>query len=183
MLDGGFNEQVVKRVNKPKQLIIKIVAVLIVVLLPFIAAGIAIATQVQYIFVVGLFLTLVGIYGVWYVFSQQKVEFEYSVAGSDLDVFNIISLRKRKPVCRVPINEITVLTKDEKEIENIRVTKAFVAPRDTDAKDENYYAIFNSPAFGKCLLVFSPNEQILEGMRPHLDKLIVLKVFYQNNGR
>ena len=54
---------------------------------------------------------------------------------------------------------------------------------DTDAKDENYYAIFNSPAFGKCLLVFSPNEQILEGMRPHLDKLIVLKVFYQNNGR
>ena len=77
-MDGGFNEQVVKRVNKPKQLVIKIVAVLIVVMLPFIAAGIAILTGVQYIFVVGLFLTLAGIYGVWYVFSLQKVEFEYS---------------------------------------------------------------------------------------------------------
>ena len=74
-MDGGFNEQVVKRVNKPKQLIIKIVAVLIVVMLPFIAAGIAILTGVQYIFVVGLFLTLGGIYGVWYVFSQKESRF------------------------------------------------------------------------------------------------------------
>ena len=182
-MDGGFNEQVVKRVNKPKQLIIKIVAVTIEVMLPFIAAAIAIITGVQYIFVVGLFLTLAGIYGVWYVFSQQKVEYEYSVAGSDLDIFRIISLRKRKPVCRVPIGEITALTKDEKEIENVRVTKTFIAARDIDAKDENYFVMFNSPAFGKCLLVFSPNEQILEGMRPHLDKMIVLKVFYKNNGR
>lgn len=182
-MDGGFNEQVVKRVNKPKQLVIKIVAVLIVVMLPFIAAGIAILTGVQYIFVVGLFLTLAGIYGVWYVFSLQKVEFEYSVAGNDLDIYKIISLRKRKPVCRVPINEITVLTREEKEVENVRVTKAFVAPRDVDTKDENYYALFNSPAFGKCLLVFSPNEQILDGMRVHLDKLIVHELFYKNKQR
>ena len=83
----------------------------------------------------------------------------------------------------MPINEITVLTRDEKEVENVRVTKAFVAPRDVDAKDENYYALFNSPALGKCLLVFSPNEQILDGMRAHLDKLIIHKLFYQNNGR
>lgn len=180
MIDGGFNEQVVKRVNKPKQLIIKIVSVLVLVLTPFVFAGVAILTGIQYIFVVGLFLTLAGIYIVWYIFSQQKVEFEYSVAGNDLDIAKIISLRKRKPVCRVPINEITELTTDEKKIENVRVTKAFVVPRDTDAEDENYYALFNSPAHGKCLLVFSPNEQILEGMKSHLDKGLVIKVFYQN---
>lgn len=180
-MDGGFNEQVVKRVNKPKQLVIKIVAVLIVVMLPFIAAGIAILTGVQYIFVVGLFLTLAGIYGVWYVFSLQKVEFEYSVAGNDLDIYKIISLRKRKLVCQVKINEITDMTKDEKEIERIRVHKTFIAPRDVDAKDENYYVLFNTPAFGKCLLVFSPNEQILNGMRPRLDRDVVLKVFYKRS--
>ena len=76
-----------------------------------------------------------------------------------------------------------MLTREEKEGENVRVTKAFVAPRDVDAKDENYYALFNSPAFGKCLLVFSPNEQILDGMRVHLDKLIVHELFYKNKQR
>ena len=181
-MNDGFNEQVVKRVNKPRQLIIKIFSVLVVVMLPFAAAGVAIMTQVQYIFVAGLFLTLGGIYGVWYVFSQQKVEFEYAVAGNDLDVYKIISLSKRKLMCRVPINQNIGQTKSEKEIENIRITKTFIAPRDIDAKDENYFVIFNSPVFGKCLLVFSPNEQILEGMRHHLNKTLVLKLFYQNSG-
>ena len=171
----GFNEQVVKRVNKAKQLIIKIISVIVLIMIPFIGAGIAILTHIQYIFMISIFLFI----GVWYVFSQQKVEYEYSVAGNDLDVSKIISLRKRKLVCRVPINEITELTKDEKVIDKMRFTKTFVATRDIDSKDENYFAAFNSPAFGKCLLIFTPNEQILEGMKSHLDKKLVIKIFYQ----
>lgn len=179
----GFNEQVVKRVNKAKQLLIKIFAVVILISIPFIGAAIAIATHIQYIFVVSIFLFLGGIYGVWYVFTSQKVEFEYSVAGNDLDVCKIIALRKRRLVCRVPINEITELTKDEKAIDAMRFTKTFIAARDVDAKDENYYAVFSSPAFGKCLLVFTPNQNILEGLKPHLNKTLVIKLFYQNNER
>ena len=49
------------------------------------------------------------------------------------------------------------------------------------AEDENYYAAFNSPAFGKCLLIFTPNENILEGMKSHLDKKLVIKLFYRKN--
>lgn len=177
----GFNEQVVKRVNKAKHMVIKIVTVLVWIMIPFVFAAIAIATHVQYFFIVGLFLFFGGIYMVWWMFSQQKVEFEYSVAGNDLDIARIISLRKRKPVCRVPINEITELTKDEKVIDKMRFTKTFIAARDVDAKDENYYAAFNSPAYGKCLLVFTPNEQILEGMKTYLNKQLVIKLFYQNN--
>lgn len=175
----GFNEQVVKRVNKPKHLIIKIISVITLFMIPFIGAGLALSTRVQYIFVVSIFLFLGGIYGVWYVFSLQKVEFEYSVAGNDLDIARIISLRKRKRVCCVPINEITELTKDEQIINHMRFTKTFIAARDIDAKNENYFAAFNSPAFGKCLLVFTPNENILEGMRAHLNKQLVIKLFYQ----
>ena len=174
----GFNEQVVKRVNKPKHLIIKIAAVTIEVLIPFVFAAIALATGVQYFMIVGLFIFLFGIYGVWYTFSQLKVDYEYSVAGNDLDVSKIISLRKRKLICQVKINEITDITRDEKEIENLRVHKTFIAARDIDAKDENYYVTFNTPAFGKCLLIFTPNQQILDGMRPRLEKTLVFKLFY-----
>ena len=125
----GFNEQVVKRKNGTKQLVIKIIAVLILISVPFIAAALAIATKIQYIMIVGGFVFLGGIYVVWYVFSCQKVEFEYSVAGNDLDISKVIALRKRKKMCR-------------------------------------------------CLLVFNPNEQILEGMKPKLEKSLMLKVFY-----
>ena len=40
----GFNEQVVKRKNGTKQLVIKSIAVLILISVPFIAAALAIAT-------------------------------------------------------------------------------------------------------------------------------------------
>ena len=81
----------------------------------------------------------------------------------------------------MPINEITELTKDEKVIDKMRFTKTFIAARDIDSKDENYFAAFNSPAFGKCLLIFTPNENILEGMKSHLDKKLVIKLFYRKN--
>ena len=48
-------------------------------------------------------------------------------------------------------------------------------------KSENYYAVYNSAAFGRCLLIFTPNEQILQGMKKHLNKDIVLKLFYNRN--
>ena len=63
----GFNEQVVKRVNKAKQLVIKIISVVVLIMIPFIGAGLAIMTHIQYIFMISIFLFMGGIYGVWYV--------------------------------------------------------------------------------------------------------------------
>lgn len=54
----------------------------------------------------------------------------------------------------------------------MRFLKTFIAARDIDSKDENYFAVFNSPAYGRCLLVFTPNEDILNGMKPHLNKIL-----------
>ena len=63
----------------------------------------------------------------------------------------------------------------------MRFTKTFVAARDIDADDENYYAVFNSTAYGRCVLIFTPNEQILQGMKKYLNKDIMIKLFYSNN--
>lgn len=176
----GFNEQVVKRANKPKNLIIKILSVLILIMIPIVFSVLAFVIT-AYMFYIGLFLFMGGIYVVWYIFTSQKVEFEYSVAGDELEVAKVISLRKRKRVCKVPIREIEQLEKGEKSVDGKRFTKSFIVARDIDADDENYYAVFNSAAYGKCLLIFSPNQQILEGMKRYLNKDIVLKLFYNRN--
>ena len=176
----GFNEQVVKRANKPKNLIIKILSVLILIMIPIVFSVLAFVIT-AYMLYIGLFLFMGGIYVVWYIFTSQKVEFEYSVAGDELEVAKVISLRKRKRVCKVPIREIEQLEKGEKSVDGKKFSKSFIAARDIDADDENYYAVFNSAAYGKCLLIFSPNEQILEGMKRYLNKDIVLKLFYNRN--
>ncbi len=176
----GFNEQVVKRVNKAKNLIIKLSAVFGLIAVPVICILLAYVIT-PYMIYVGLFLFLGGIYIVWYIFSCQKVEYEYSVAGDELDISKVISLRKRKRICKVPIREIEVLGKGEKTIGTQRFTKTFVAARDIDNDDENYYAVFNSVAYGKSLLIFSPNDQILQGMKGYLKKDIVIKLFYNRN--
>ena len=176
-----FNEQVVKRVNKPVNVIIRILAVMLLILVPLICIMLAYVIT-AYMIYVGLFLFIGGIYVVWYVFSQQKVDYEYSVNGDELDIAKVISLRKRKRVCKVPIRDIEKLDKGEKTIDNMRFTKTFVAARDIDADDENYYAVFNSTAYGRCVLIFTPNEQILQGMKKYLNKDIMIKLFYRNNG-
>ncbi|MCH5297696.1 MAG: hypothetical protein J1E85_08500 [Ruminococcus sp.] len=176
----GFNEQVVKRAKKPKNLIIKIIAVMLLILIPSICILLAYVIT-TYLIYVGFFLFLIGIYLVWYVFTSQKVEFEYSVSGDELDISKIISLRKRKRMCKVKIREIEKLEKGEKSISGMRFSKNYIAAADIDKDEDNYYAVFNSPAYGKCLLVFTPNEQILQGMKGYLNKDIMLKIFYNKN--
>ena len=176
----GFNEQVVKRATKAKNIVIKILSVVILLFIPVLFTFLAF-TITTYMFYVGLFLFIGGIYMVWYIFSCQKVEFEYSVAGNELKISKIIALRSRKNICKININEIEELEKGDKITKGKRFTKTFIAARDFDKDDENYYAIFNSPAYGRSLLVFTPNDDILQGMKPHLNKNIVLKLFYHRN--
>lgn len=175
----GFIEQVVKRVNKPKQLIIKIVAVLLLITVPLGVALLAPVVGIPYLIYVGFFIFIGGIYAVWYVFSQQKVDFEYSVTDDELSVAKIISLRKRKNLCKVKIRDIERLDKGEKTIEGLRISKIFEAAHDIDKESENFYAVFNSAAYGKSVLIFSPNEEILQAMKRYLNREIVVKLFYQ----
>ena len=176
----GFNEQVVKRTNNLKHTLIKVLAVLLLITIPLACVLLA-GIITSYLAVVGLFLLIGGIYVVWYVFSCQKVEYEYSLAGDELDISKIIALRKRKRICKVPVREIDILGKGEKTVSNMRFTKTFIAAKNIDDVEENYYAVYNNSAYGKCLLIFSPNEQILNGMKPYLHKDIVLKLFYNRN--
>lgn len=52
-----------------------------------------------------------GIYVVWYVFSIQKVDFEYSVSGNELEIAKVVALRKRKPCARFRLTRLKDLKK------------------------------------------------------------------------
>ena len=69
-----FNEQLVKRVKKPKQLIIKILSVALLITIPVLCIALAYPLHLAYLIYMAFFIFLIGIYIVWYVFSIQRVE-------------------------------------------------------------------------------------------------------------
>ena len=176
----GFIEQVVKRDKTAKTLAIKVIAVVLLFLIPLTVIYIARFINF-YLVLVGFFLFIGGIYVVWWVFSSQRVEYEYSVAGDTLDVAKIISLRKRKRVCRVNIKDIELLEQGDQNVRNAHFRKVYFAARNANNVKENYYAVFQVAGYGKCLLVFNPNEIILEGMKPYMNKDVMLKLFYNKS--
>ena len=139
-----FNEQLVKRVKKPKQLIIKILSVALLITIPALCIALAYPLQLAYLIYVAFFIFLIGIYIVWYVFSIQRVEYEYSVSGGIIEVSKIIALRKRKTMCKLQISDIEILDKDEKVIDTMRFAKRIEACADIN-DENNYYAVFNRP--------------------------------------
>lgn len=176
----GFIEQVVKRENTAKNTVIKIVAVVLLFVIPL--TFVVLARFINfYLALVGFFLFLGGIYVVWWVFSLQKVEFEYSIAGDSLDISKIISLRRRKKMLRVEIKDIEEMELGDDKIKNMHFRKVYNASKNINNTKENYYAIFNTPVYGKCLIVFNPNQAILEGMKPYLRRDLVVKLFYNRS--
>ena len=174
----GFNEQVVKRKNKSKQLMIKLLALVLLFAVPALCVVIGLMVKIPYLLMVAFFLFLGGIYGVWYTFSGQRVEFEYSVVGDYLHVSKIISLRKRKKMCNIPIKDIEILEIGDKTVREMSFSKVYMAAEDADDVNGNWFAVFSTPERGRCLLVFNPNEQILQGMKPYLKRELMLKLFY-----
>ena len=84
-------------------------------MIPIVFSMLAFAVT-AYMFYIGLFLFMGGIYVVWYIITSQRVEFEYSVAGDELEISKVISLRKRKRVCKVPIRELNSLKKAKNQL-------------------------------------------------------------------
>ncbi|MEE1104484.1 MAG: hypothetical protein UH083_00875 [Ruminococcus sp.] len=176
----GFIEQVVKRDKTAKSLAIKIISVALLFVIPltfvFLARFISF-----YLALVGFFIFVGGIYVVWWIFTSQKVEYEYSVNIDTLDIAKVISLRRRKRMLSIEIKDIEMLEFGDKNIADMHFRKVYPAAKNINDTENNVYAVFTEQAYGKCLLVFNPNEEILNAMKPHMKRELVVKIFYKKD--
>jgi len=123
-------------------------------------------------FVPGIgFLVFAGIcYGAWYLFTMFNVEYEYILVNGEIDVDKIINQRKRKRLATVNVRNFTEFGRYHAERERLSrmqfATKLEVA-RDANAED-CWYAITDHPKFGRMLLLFTPNERMVNGCKEFL---------------
>ena len=180
-----FNEQIVKRKRTAKSIAIIVTTIALLFLVPFTCCALAVlGVVIPYRIYVGLFIFIIGIYLTWFVISSQRVEFEYAVAGGTLDIAKITDKRKRKRIVKVDVREIDLFCKaDDKRLEKMNFTKRFIAAGDPTDAENTYCLVYNSQAYGRTLIAFTPNEKIINAMKPALKKEIVLEVFYNRGPR
>lgn len=180
----GFCEQVVK-VNKGTKHVVLCLLIILAFLLPvvFLMAlfyrGAAVGAYDYFYPLFALVLSMFGVFTFWLAVPRiMKVEYDYSVYGSDFIVAKVTAKSSRKRKLKVEIKHIEKLCKlTDEDIPNNKYVKRYDFTGNHDI-NEVYFAEFRLPQRGLCLLLFVPNEKILEGMRPYLNREIALKLFY-----
>lgn len=181
MMNDIFIEQLIKKKRTIKDNIIFIAVILFFVLVPVIFCVLAkMQVVIAYFVYIAFFILVAGIWVIWYVRTSQNIEFEYQMVQDTLVVSKIIAKRKRKQILKIDVREFDILDKgNDEKISKAKFTKVFEACEDLRKDEETYYATFNHTGYGKCALIFNPNEKILNSMKPYLKKDIVLKLFYK----
>lgn len=176
-----FIEQLVARKRRIKDTVMFIAVILAVILIPVTFVALVMSRLIlAYFLYIAFFLFVFGIWGIWYVRSHQNVEFEYQMVQDTIVVSKIIAKRKRKEIIKADVRQFDILTKSsDKELDKLKFSKVYEACTDIKDGENTYYAVYQHPAYGRCALIFTPNERILNSMKPYLKKDIVLKLFYK----
>lgn len=107
-----------------------------------------------------------------------KVEFDYSVVSNNLYVDKVINKRKRKAFARVEISNIVLFDVIKNDnIPNDKYAKSFDCSE--GGYEGNHFLVYHEAGKGKCLVIFTPDEKIIEGMRPYMTREVMMKYFYK----
>lgn len=110
------------------------------------------------------FIFIAGVAFVLYrLLTSLNIEYEYSVTNGTLDVDKIIAKRKRVSMVTVEVKEFTAFGRYESGDDFAGTTILT-----SGGGEEDYYAEFKNDIHGDVRLVFSPNERVLECIKPYL---------------
>lgn len=152
-----FIEQLVKKKSTGIDMLKRVGIILGVIVICVVAAPF-IFTQF------GSFAMLLCAGAIWFGFrlmTSLNTEYEYIVTNGELDVDKIMAKRTRKRLITVKFS--TFKTFELFKPEQLQGTYAAkIMACDTPDSKTTYSATFNHPKFGECLLVFSPEQRILD---------------------
>lgn len=115
--------------------------------------------------ILGVTVTALMIYGVWYVFTITDIEFEYSIVNTDIVIDKIMGQRKRKRAAEYDLKKADLIAYANSE--HMERYKGGVKIEDYSSRtgsDSVVAVIFPEGAEMKALF-FEPNERIIDAMR------------------
>lgn len=158
-----FVEQLVKHKLRPKNILIKVLAIVVAVIITL-TIWLIVPTYSYIIFTAAVLLAYV-------VFRSQDYEFEYIFTNGDLDVDRIVSQRRRKRVMSTDCRSINVMAPYTPENEHL--TKKYDIVRTVDYSsapkaEGRWFFIFTGGSGAQVMVIFEPGKRLLEAMKHEL---------------
>lgn len=156
-----FVEQLVKKKFDPQDYLISAGIILLGIVLVFLS--------IIFLPPLAILVLAAVCYGAYYLITSRSVEFEYSVTNGDITIDKIIYRRKRKRVISVDAHSIEEmgLYDPQKQAGKTYQKRLMVSGEGREAGGEWYFCARDAKV-GTMLVVFSPEEKILQAMRPFL---------------
>lgn len=172
-------EQVVPKQRTAKYIVKVLLILLVAVAIPVTLIVVAEITQIAYIAIIAMFIALFDIYGAWYFITSLRVEYEYSFLSSILRIDKIIAKRRRRAIVKVDVKKFDdFFPYSDEAMSSRRFNKTYYACTKEFSPD-NYVASFHHEAKGKCAIIFTPNETLIEGMKPYFGNELRKKLFLE----
>jgi len=163
-----YSETLVKRkfTSKDKAKVKKLFSLLIFSSLFFvvIVPAIILKSGLAYLTTVSLIIGAVIIIGIWLTLKKMLIEYEYIITNDTLDIDKIIDKKKRQRQISFEIKlveEIGIF--NEKAFESKSFDMIVRAEKKLDG-DENFYMTLYHPQHNRCLVVFTPDEKMLDAL-------------------
>lgn len=173
-----FVEQIIKRRHNATDYLIFIGLIVAFLIVCF--AGLFIIPSF------GILLIAAAGYGVYWLITSRNLEFEYSVTNGDLTIDRIINRQRRKRVISFDCKDVEAMGKYKAaDHQGKSYDKRFFTSTTVDGNAEGdwYIAVRSAKYGGYCLIVFSPEERVIEAIRPFLPRQLAFEVFGPNFNR
>lgn len=127
--------------------------------------------------------SVIVIFIVWGGINLFKImgkEYEYTVTNGDMTVVKISAQRKRKHIVSVMVGDFERMgVYRSKDFTNQKFDTKLSC--DSGAMDEQtWFATFHHKDFGNTILIFSPEERVLEAIKPYLKRQVSADAFTGN---
>lgn len=163
-----FLEQIVAKRSTGTDTLKKVgifVALFIIIILSF--------TVLQLVPIIGslwMFVIAGAIFGAWYLLTNMSVEYEYILTNGEIDIDKIIARRKRKRLITVNTRNFTEFGLYRPEQHANEQYASTIMACSSLSDPNTYYAVTDHPKFGKCMLIFSPNEKIVTNAKTYIKR-------------
>ena len=170
----SFKEQIVRKIpsrkDKTSTLMLRIAGFALALFLVFFT----LAFIPQYL-MLSILLGGFAIYGGYYFSLKNDVEYEYIFTNGELDVDKIVAQRTRKRLITMRFGSATDIGIADDDY-TVSDSKTLVMASANDAELKDYYVEFSHKSYGETALVFTPDEDMLEVIKPSLPRELSNKI-------
>lgn len=115
-------------------------------------------------------------WGMWWLLSGMNIEYEYCITNGDIDIDRIVARRKRERVVSVSLKKLDSAGRYEPEKWQGRQVDRTVFAAVSDKEEGLYYFSYRSKKRGYTLVVFQPNERVMEAFVKALPRLLQMEM-------